>query len=420
MLDGEEVKETASFARLLDRLDGGREHAGDFDSSFPSDKPAADTHSPMASIAAAALSAAVLFASPGPAAASVNPTTPDRNMTHVPETIAAMAIVADPKATLEGVEWKPSEVANTRQFFEGHNLAAARNADKLESTTEAVESLADTHKGLTGAVAEIKEQQSLDAKGLQAQTTPTTDRSAPGVGRIAGTAALNSAAGWGATSVANFLAPGLAPAIALASTVHTMGTVALQGAGMAFAQGPSTPQYDRPRTKAEAREQRDPAAQSNYNNYFSQPQSTAGGMIASTPTSKKAFEQAGNPAATTLEKDPRNTQIALLEKAANEVRTRGVEQTGHMENAERAAEAHTEYAQSGGANFDDIKELFRAAEGGAMNNVQEMALNVAAKVANPETAEKIEQKFALRNLDLGLGFTTAPMGPSAGSGARLA
>ncbi len=365
-----------------------------YEANFKSET-AADMASPMASIAAVA---ALALTDP---AMSNNMDSP--NMTHVEETAIASMIV-QPKVDLEGNAWRPSEMANTTKFFDNQAHAHEVNTSKLENTEQAIEGLAQTHSMLMGAAHDIKvDKYNAQNGGPAAGASP--DAGKPSAGGIA----TGAAVGWGASAVANAILPGAGAPIQMISAAVT----GVQSAALTFGGDGSSNKYDmdrKPRSKSEA------AAMKSDSSYFqsSNPYdgTTSGQMMQSSPPSPatSAFGEAvaADPQKDALQ-DTKSMQIALLEEAAGKIWAQGEEQTEHHKNALEADDTHTEYVESGGADFD-THELFRAADKGAMNDVQETALIHASKAENPDVIEKIEQRFELKNLDLAMGgsFSKGP------------
>lgn len=350
----------------------------------------------------AAIAAAVTMALASPVMADQQRV--QENLTHLDQTAIASMIV-QPKVDLEGDNWRPSEMATTTKFFDNQSNAQEINSAKLDNTEEAIKGLAETHAMLAGAAHDIR----VDRYTAQSGGSMNAD-SNPDAGKPTATGiATGAAIGWGAATVANAVLPGAGAPIQMLSAAVT----GVQSAALTFGGDGSSTKYDKPRTKAEARAMQ---ADAGYFSGSSNPYdgTTSGQEMASaTPASPSmsAFGDAvkSDPLGDDIQ-DLKSSQIALLEKAAGKVWAQGVEQTEHHKNALEADEKHTEYVESGGAEFD-THELFRAADKGAMNDVQETALVHAATAENPEIAEKIEKKFELKDLDLSFGGGSAASGP---------
>ncbi len=360
-----------------------------------------DTASPMASIAAAAMAMNALF--------DKNPATDNNinvDMTHVAVTAAALAIV-QPKADMEGQNWKHSEAPVTYKFSDNQVDNKVKNDVKLEDTKDAVTNLAQTHMDLKGAIQDIKVDRYNGANTASNITAnkEETFKSPSAFGVTAG-----AAAGWGAGTIADMLMPGLGAPIRLASTAMTGAqSMAVVNAAM----GGGSTNYDamkKPKSKAEAAAMKDKSSSyfsSNSNVYNN---STSGGTIEAPKKASKSA-MAFNDAATSTKGDPaqhfKSSQIALLETAAAKVFKQGEDQTGHLKNAEIADDAHENYISSGGAEFD-LGEKLRALKHGAGTEVQKSTMIAASQLESPERAEKVEKALGLDEMDLTFGRVFKP------------
>ena len=380
-----------SFAKRLDVVRVLEEEG--FDTNFRTETAADITNAgPMTAIAAAYQA---LFDSPVPKEEVADI---DQGMSHMPATILAAQII-QPKAELVGHQWDHSEMANTHKFFDGQTNAMDKNDAKLESTEDATKILAETHAMLMGAAHDVRVDKYNVETGANDGPSNGIDTKAPSAGGIA----VGAAAGWGTARVADALMPGLGAPIQMMSAAIT----GSQSAALAFGGGGKNYDLERkPRSKAEAAAIQ---AESSSGSYFSSgnnfDQSTSGGTIPSVTPRKDMAEYGASQVNRGAESElvaAKTTQIAMLEEAAAKVWDQGVEQSLQHDQAEDANDAHVEYLESGGADFD-THELFRAADKGMMNEVQQAALVVAAESENPDVAEKIAQRFELKDLDLTMG-----------------
>ncbi len=342
---------------------------------------------PMASIAAAvtaALTTPVIDEGPK---ADID------DMSHIHTTMIA-AQINDPKAQLIGNQWDNSELARTDKFFDGQQNAEQKNDAKLEDTEQAGATLAQGRNMLMGAAQDIR----VDKYNAQTQTPGNNDAgSKPSAGGIAANAAMGS----GMATVMDMLLPGAGAPIRVASAIST----STQSAAMIFGGDGAADKYDKPRSKSEARAKQSSSYSSGSSNAYDG--TTSGQSIASVMPSANvsAFSKASAPAPDPV-MDMKSMQIKMLEQAAAKLFDAEDKQASMHMQAKEADDAHEEYIDKGGADFD-TNELFRAADKGMMSNVQETALIHAAKAENPDVIEKIEKRFELKNLDLTMGSSLA-------------
>jgi hypothetical protein len=334
---------------------------------FRSDSPlAANGLSPMALMASRALGE--------PAATTTNPFTINQfSADNRPKVMEAPAIAAGAIALAAhnqkvvgninfGQHYEVSEKANTTKFFDGQQQAEKRNDVKLAQTEQSAGVLAEAHHHVMGAAHKLKVEQLLNPTGAPATTQNTLNNTDPvSKGATTGGLVRSMLLGSAASSVAAFLMPTAVPVINAASAWST----ATQSAALAY--GGNGVNYDRPRTKAEAREMDSKlsAAANTPENPYVQAHSTAGSVIPF-PKERMAFNAAakGVPPEPN-ELDPRALQVRELEKAASEIRKEGEMQVAQNEDATIAAARHEDWKDAGVTDYG-LGEVIRAAEAKAL------------------------------------------------------